>query len=107
MDCSGLTSADGADRDASRLQAEVFCSHLHVELDRLEQETEALKATLARQLARVELRRHAEITEGDLIRATSDRDRIVKMLEAMGHRYPCRHQSDGSLGRESEAAPSR
>jgi len=77
--------------DVSRLQAGLFCSQLHMELARLEHETRALRATLARQVARVDLRRHAVTTEGDLTRATAEADHIVKMLAAMGHPYPCKH----------------
>jgi len=89
--------------EVSRLQAGLFCSQLHIELARLEHETTALQATLARQEARVDLRRHAVTTEGDLMRATAEADHIVKMLAAMGHPYPCKHGDEPRSAHSSAA----
>ena len=85
------TQCDSRVGDASRLQAGLFCNQLHAELDRLAYETRELQAILARQVARVDLRHHVAITEGDLNRATAEHDHILKMLAAMGHPHPCKH----------------
>ena len=91
VDSGGSIGVENREGDLSRQQAELFCNQLHTELDRLERETRELQATLARQGARADLRRHAAVTQVDLKRATAERDHILKMLATMGHPHPCRH----------------
>jgi hypothetical protein len=87
---SGNTAGGRHEDGISRLQAALFCRQLHIELDRIDKEFSALETTLARQLARVDLRPHAGVTERELTGIAADRDHVHKMLAALGHAYPCR-----------------
>ena len=82
---------EGGSREdgVSQRQAALFCTRLHTELDRIDKEVAALESTLARQLARADLQRHAGVTERELAGIVADRDHIHKMLSALGHPYPC------------------
>ena len=86
---SGDSGGEEPENSVALLQAALFCRQLHVELDRIDTALSALHATLARQLARADLRQHAAITERELTSITDERARIHKMLSALGHAYPC------------------
>ena len=96
---SSDNSLDEAHGDGvSRRQAALFCRQLHIEVDRIDKEYSALETTLARQLARSDLRAHAGFTESELMGIAADRDHIHKMLAALGHAYPCRSPGCAETG---------
>lgn len=84
-----LTDSDPKD-EANRLQAEHFCVELHCAIADLEPELENLKAALARQVGRRTSADRIRHTQKSMRDAIIKRRELTRMLEALGHRFPCR-----------------
>lgn len=78
-----------------RAQEDAFCDELHRRIARLDHKSERFKAELAKHTA---ARRTAQIARFQTkLRDTAvERRKLIDMLIAIGHSFPCRHTgSDG------------
>lgn len=73
-----------------RAQEDSFCDELHRRISRLDQKTARFKAELAKHTA---ARRTAQIgrVQANLRDTAVERRKLLDMLIAIGHSFPCRH----------------
>lgn len=79
--------------EADRLQAAYFCVELHCEIDDLEQRITKLRVALADQVAQRMPGERVRGTQKQLRDTLVHRGELVRMLDALGHRFPCRHHA--------------
>lgn len=79
--------------EANRLQAEYFCVELHCAMSDLDGELEKLKAVLAQEVERRRSPGRVRQTQKLMRDIAVPRHELARMLETMGHRYPCGHHA--------------
>ena len=86
-----------ASEESNRLQAAVFCVELQKQVKEAEDRAEALRTTLNRQVAGKVAPDRLRRTQVALRDVVSERREMVRMLDRMGHSYPCSHLRAASL----------
>ncbi len=79
--------------EADRLQAEYFCVELHCAMEDVEGQLSKLKADLARQVERRMTAGRIRQTQKFVREFALKRRELVRMLDALGHHYPCGHHN--------------
>ncbi len=82
-----MTDHDGT-RDA---QAAIFCADLHRSIDLLDSQASAISAKLRGLLDGRSGADHAAPLQDKLRDLADERRRVMNLLVAMGHGYPCAH----------------